>query len=57
MKINPLILLSLLAGHSYAIDIPSLHPNIVENNGNLLLINKTQQYPFKPTINGQSRRH
>jgi len=48
MKMNSLILLSLLSGHSYAIDIPSLHPNIVENNGNLLLINKTQQYPFKP---------
>jgi hypothetical protein len=34
--------------HSYAIDIPAVHPNIVEEDGHIVFIEGNHKYPLKP---------
>jgi len=43
------IILCLLAFNLHAIDIPAVHPNIIEENGNLVFIDGNQKYPLKST--------
>jgi hypothetical protein len=42
-----LVLLS-ACGSSHAIDIPAIHPNIVEENGNLVFVDGDKKYPLQP---------
>ncbi|MDM8559808.1 metallophosphoesterase family protein, partial [Candidatus Parabeggiatoa sp. HSG14] len=42
------IALLLLCSHSHAIDIPDVHPNIVEENGSLVFVGEGNKYPLIP---------
>jgi len=49
MKTSTLSISLLLAfSSSHAINIPALHPNIVEKNGRLVFVNGYQKHPAKP---------
>jgi hypothetical protein len=49
MKIITLsITLCLVVSHLHAIDIPAVHPNIIEENGNLVFIDGKEKYPLNP---------
>lgn len=36
--------------NSHAVDIPAVHPNIVEKNCNLVFVDGDQKYPLKPVL-------
>ncbi|RKZ83662.1 MAG: hypothetical protein DRR19_18790 [Candidatus Parabeggiatoa sp. nov. 1] len=38
----------LACSQAHAIDIPDIHPNIVEENGNLVFVKGDQKYPLQP---------
>ena len=49
MKSTTLILiLSLTAFHSDALEIPVIHPNLIEEDGNLFFVEENKKYPLKP---------
>ena len=42
-------ILMLVVFKSYALEIPAIHPNLVEKNGSIVFINEGKEYPLKTT--------